>query len=359
MYFNKVEIKNFRNIVSASFSPSPSLNIISGSNGSGKSTLLEALYYLATGTSFRTHRLSHVVSHNSNCFTLFSIASNSSSQHRIGLSRCRDLNHQSRLDGKDINRRSELVQLLPLQLISPESISLLTEGSEHRRNYTDWVLFHVEHSFHYHLTQYLRALKQRNALLRSGSLSGIDHWDSLLVEHGVIIDNRRLELVDSLRPILNKTASCLLPGIELDLTYRSGWHKGASLKEALQSSLETDLKLKHTTVGPHRADIVLKTQGAKVNDVLSRGQIKLIVVALKLSQLSLLHYSTRDLSPIILVDDLAAELDIEHRALMMQTIQALSSQLFITTPDLSLLNYSGWKERKVFHVEHGQVKEVV
>ncbi|MEN8169291.1 MAG: DNA replication/repair protein RecF [Pseudomonadota bacterium] len=357
MYFKKVEISQFRNLVSTSFIPSRSLNIIYGSNGSGKSSLLEALYYIATGNSFRSSKLSTVIQHDTDCLTLFSEVF-STVTHRVGIKRCRDLNNQTRVNSKDIQKRSELVQLLPLQIISPESISLLLEGSDVRRSFIDWSLFHVEHSFYYHISHYLRSLKQRNALLKSNDLSQIEYWNSQLSEYGEVIDSFRKQYVESILPVIAGLLHSLLPEVEIEVSYRSGWSKDIPLEEALIRSQESDIKLKHTTVGPHRGDLIVKSGGVKVTDILSRGQLKLVVVAMKLAQILLLQSSTEK-NPIILLDDIASELDIEHRALLLNTVKELSSQVFVTTPDLDLIDYSNWDENKVFHVEHGQIKEVV
>lgn len=357
MIFKRVEISHFRNLISTSFNPSSSLNLISGSNGSGKSSLLEALHYLANGSSYRTNRLSHIVHHNSDCFTLFSEIGNKLS-HRIGIKRCRDLNHQTRIDGQEISRRSELVQIQPLQVLSPESISLLIEGSEVRRSYIDWALFHVEQSSHYHLSNYTRVLKQRNALLKNLSHTQVRHWDSLLVEHGVVIDKLRREYVDRIKPITHKLLSLMLPEVEISFSYRPGWSKYDDFMDSLEESFDNDIKLKYTTVGPHRADLSIKCGNIKASETLSRGQQKLVVIALKLAQaISLYEYS--DKKPVILIDDIAAELDVEHRALLLETVKTLDTQVFITTPELDLVDYMDWNERKVFHVEHGKLKVMV
>jgi DNA replication and repair protein RecF len=357
IHFNKVEITQFRNLISASFIPSPSLNIIYGSNGSGKSTILEALYYLATGSSFRTSRLSHIISHQSDCFILYSEIGESVS-HRIGVKRCRDLHHQTKVDGTEITKRSELVHLLPLQVISPESLFLLLDGSEVRRNYIDWALFHVEHSYHYHLTNYLRALKQRNAQLKDTKVNRIEHWDAQLIEHGEVISGYRERYVASITPVIQDLLKILLPNVDIKISYRRGWSSEVSLSSALSLSLDNDLKLKHTTLGPHRADLVVKSDGIKCTEALSRGQLKLVVIALKLAQITQLQLISNKL-PIILIDDLGAELDVEHRALLFNTVKSLGTQVFVTTPELKLIDYGDWSERKVFHVEHGKLKEVV
>lgn len=357
MYFKRLEVSQFRNLTSASLFPSSSLNLISGSNGSGKSSLLEAIYYLATGSSFRTSRLANIVQHKCDCFTLFTETDNSIS-HKIGLQRCRNLKHSTRIDGREIQRRSELVQLFPVQVISPDSIELLTEASEYRRNFIDWSLFHVEHTFHFFNSHYYRALKQRNALLKSETFTALEQWDSQIIEYGTEIDTLRRNYITTIEPLVKGLLVSLLPDISLQLQYRSGWPKDQELGRSLKLSRETDAKMRHTTVGPHRADINIRANGFRASEVLSRGQLKLLVIALKLAQILSLR-SESDKKPIILIDDIAAELDIEHRAILLDTILALETQVFITTPDLNLIDVKNWQDKKLFHVEHGVIKEVV
>ena len=357
MHFNRVEVTQFRNLTSTSFSPSPALNLICGGNGSGKSSLLEAIHYLASGSSFRTHKVSTVINQESDCFTLYSEISHEIA-HKIGLRRCRDLKHTTRIDGRDITRRSELVQLIPLQVVSPESVSLLLEGSDQRRNFIDWSLFHVEQSFYFHLSHYQRALKQRNALLKRGSQTELHHWNVQLSQHGVVIDRLRREYVEKISPLVVVLLQELLPDVDIVLRYRKGWSSELELDSALNQGLDTDLKMKYTTSGPHRADLTVKCLQGKAAETLSRGQLKLTVVALKLAQAILLERESSR-KPVLLIDDLAAELDVEHRALLLNTLREIDSQLFITTPELGLIDHGQWGEKKVFHVEHGQVKEVV
>jgi len=357
MYISRVEISHFRNLVSTSLSPSPTLNLICGGNGSGKSSLLEAVHYSLTGISYRTNRLSTVTNNQADCLSLFCELKGNVS-HKVGLSRCRDLNHKTRLDGQDVTRRSELVQLVPIQLISPESLSLITEGSDLRRSYLDWGLFHVEQSFHFHLSHYQRSLRQRNAQLKQSLSNTLSQWDALLVDHGIVIDSLRRGVIEKLEPLAHRLLKQILPDVPISLSYRSGWPKDLDFSEALRQAVESDRKNHHTTVGPHRADLLVRTNGIKVSDCLSRGQIKLITVALKLAQILLVQEST-DKKPIILIDDMAAELDPEHRELLMNTLQSLNTQVFVTTPDINLIPHNEWAGRKVFHVEHGKIKEVV
>ena len=352
-----VEFTHFRNLNSTSILPSPSLNLIYGSNGSGKSSLLEAIYFIATGSSFRTHKLTNIINNEADCFTLFAEITNVY-DHRVGIKRCKDLKHQTRINGSDIIRRSELIRTLPIQVLSPESINILLQGSDIRRSFIDWALFHVEHSFHFHITHYNKALKQRNALLKGNDLQQLPYWNALLVEHGEVINRLRYEYTEKLFNPLNDFLKKLLPELKLEVSYRSGWNRESDLLSSLDSALENDIKLKHTTVGPHRGDLIIKDCGVRATERLSRGQLKLLVIAMKLVQVMMVSDDDSD-SPVLLIDDIAAELDPEHRAVLLEAIYGLNTQIFVTTPQKELLDCTAWKEMKLFHVERGEIKEVV
>lgn len=357
MHLSKVEISDFRNLISASFIPCSSLNVISGSNGSGKSSLLEALYFIANGRSFRSNRLGNIINKESRCFTLFGETGDAVS-HRIGIRRCNDNESITRVDGRDLARRSDLIHLLPMQVISPESIELLTEGSERRRSFMDWGLFHVEHAYHHHLSHYLRALKQRNSLLKQGRRDELLHWNPIIEEEGNKLSVMRRKYIADLEPDIRILLQELLPEIEIAFQYQQGWNKEQSLQEALSLSVENDLRLKYSTVGPHRADLQVKSEGTRVSDTLSRGQLKLVAIAMLLAQIITIHRDTEK-RPIILVDDIAAELDAEHRQVLLESLFKLDTQLFVTTPDSQLVDHQRWLQKKMFHVEHGGLKEVV
>lgn len=262
------------------------------------------------------------------------------------------------MDGARVESRSQLAATLPLQLITPESIDLLTGTPGERRQFIDWMMFHVEHDFHSYWSHYQRALKQRNALLRSGQLSTLDYWADPLIDNGNRIDDMRKSVIKKLLPHIEHYVGLLLPAMELKVSYRQGWKADSELAESLSAAVETDSKMKFTTIGPHRADLVIRDGSDKVVEVFSRGQLKLLLCALKLAQMSLLREVTGT-SPVVLIDDLPAELDSEHRTLLLSLLHELDSQVFVTTTDRNLLDFSSWSDLKLFHVEHGDIKEVV
>jgi len=359
MYLTRIEVRHLRNLTSVSLSPAKRLNIIEGRNASGKTSLLEAIHLLGLARSFRSLRTSNIVQHAEDSLLVFSEFTIGPQVHRLGLQRFTDNRLLIRLDGNNLQRRAELASLLPLQLITPDSISLLTGSPKERRQYLDWLMFHVEPSFHQIWATYVRALKQRNALLRQRCTpDDAATWDKALVTAGESLDVLRKKTLDQLTPLVRHYADLLLPGSTISVGYRQGWKAEIGLGEALTAAIEQDSKNRYTSVGPHRADLAFRHEGKMVADHFSRGQLKLLVCALRLAQLGYLQNKTNK-SSLVLIDDLPAELDAPHRRLLLQQLHKLDNQVFITATDRVDLDYSEWEEVKVFHVEHGEIEEVV
>lgn len=357
MYLKRLEVRNLRNLTSVSLFPSPALNIIEGKNASGKTSLLESIHLLALARSFRTPKSEQLIQHGEDSFTLFAEIQDQES-HRLGLQRFNDNRHIIRIDGNNVDSRAKLASLLPIQVITPDSISLLIGGPSERRRYLDWLMFHVEPNFHSHWHLYQRSHKQRNALLRQGNAKTLSIWDEGVIENGDQIDRLRKGVIQRLLPHIRHYAALLLPDCDFQLSYRQGWKNDLTLSESIHRSVDTDLKLKYTTNGPHRADLVFKDGGDKVSEVFSRGQLKLLLCALKLAQMALLR-DEQNITPLVLIDDLPAELDSHHRNQLLTLLHELSTQVFVTTTARELLEFSAWSDVRLFHVEHGDIKEVV
>jgi len=357
MHLIRIEVKDLRNLAQVSIQPTPGLNILEGANASGKTSFLEAIYQLGLARSFRTIKTEHVVRHEQASLTLFTELENGG-HHRLGLQRYRDSQLEIRIDGARAESRAQLAALLPLQLIPPESISLLLGNPSERREYLDWLLFHVEHRFHSQWSVYQRNLKQRNALLRNEQLETLHFWSEGLIEAGIAINEMRQGLLAELLPHIHHYVQLLLPNIDFNLRYRQGWKRDSSFAESIERSQETDARMKYTTTGPHRADLVFMDGDDKVVDIFSRGQLKLMLAALKLAQMALFREKSGNV-PVVLIDDLPAELDQKHRDLLLNLLHDLGTQVFVTTTDAALLNFAGWENTKLFHVEHGVIKEVV
>ncbi len=350
-----VDISNLRNIDKAILNCHSSLNVIIGCNGSGKTSLLEAIYMLGRGRSFRTTSNRTIIQAGKNEIVVVGKTADKASQI-VGI-QITDRKLNAKTNGQYLTKSSQLALILPLLMISPDADKLILGSPRQRRRFIDWGLFHVEHGYLPHWKRYNRVLTQRNSLLRQGIQKEVRYWDEQLLEYGESLTTSRLEYCSSLENLFKKYIGRLTEGLDLDLSYRPGWSSDETFNQALISSFDRDIKLGSTQKGPHRADIYITANGKRATNYLSGGQQKLAACALILAQAKLLNQRLED-PGILLVDDLPAELDLNHRKNFIGLLGELGSQLFITTTEVNLLPLEEFSDYCVFHVEHGQVSAI-
>jgi len=358
MVIEKLEISQFRNLESVSIFPSPHLNVIVGKNASGKTSFLESLYFLATARSFRTLHSKQLISFGFDHFLLFASITNEGTTFGIGVKKDRE-NIVLKVANKVINSAAQLAELVPMQLINPDVHKLLEDGPRHRRKFIEWGVFHVKPKYHVLWQQCRHILKQRNAALRQQRNNNeIRHWDQLLCEATEQISEIRkqyvLDLVPHVRDLLDRMAG--FPEIELRL--EQGWPKHQSYLETLQACLDSDRQRGFTQFGPHRADLAILAQGVAAKNIVSRGQQKMLTALMKLAQVNLLKQKGK--SPIVLVDDLASELDDYFCDALMNEVVRNSTQVFVTSTDRDFSRpFFINRDAKMFHVEQGQFSELI
>lgn len=361
MQIRSLQISNLRNLTAVNIKETGRINIVHGENGSGKTSFLEAIYCLGFGRSFRTHQARQMIQAEAEAFTVFAqLTDKFNNDVRVGFGRNRQGETDSRINGERGQRFSELARYVPVQLITPEGVELITDGPKVRRQFMDWGLFHVEQSDYLHWIQYSRFLKQRNALLRTGRFmqDGGTFWDQKLAESGDALTKARQNYLDALNENLNSYCQQFLPEMEFSFKLLPGWaERFASLEEALADRLELDLRQGFTSVGPSKAEWQIRVDGADARERLSRGQLKLLMAALRFVQGE--HYrQATGTSCIYLIDDLPAELDVDNQRKLCQAIIDTESQVFVTAIDKkSIFDHFSEAETKLFHVEHGALLE--
>lgn len=361
MKLDKVQLHNFRNIKVASLHPSRSLTVICGKNGSGKSSLIESLYFLGFGRSFRTKRYRSVINHDETAFSVFAVCENEQGkEYKVGLERRDNEQFTCSINGEHSNRLADLVSLLPIQLFTPQSTDLILGSPSERRRFMDWGLFHVEPSFHQRAAQFQKLLRHRNALIKQhANLSAPENrfWEEQFIEAGEQLSQYREGYLHQLKVHFEDVAKDFLPEFNVSLYYYSGWEKDATLLESLVKKREYDGKIGHTSSGPHKADMRLKVDGVNAQEILSRGQLRMAVAALQLAQTMLFTQLTSRKS-IFLLDDVGAELDSDKRERFIDGLLGVDTQVFVTAIEKSQLDFiEKYKDKKMFHVEHGSVRE--
>ncbi|MCB8890635.1 DNA replication/repair protein RecF [Vreelandella malpeensis] len=354
MSLTQLGFQGLRNLEPLSMTPSPHINLVHGLNGSGKTSLLEGIHILGMGRSFRTRQLKHAIQFNAAAMTLHGRLAGDP-QVSLGVRRLRaERELELRLRGEKDVRLAELVDSMPLQLINPDAFRLLEGSPAGRREFMDWGVFHVKHDFLDAWKRARRALKHRNALLRRGRMTDaeVSVWEQELAEWGEQMHLMRQTWFSAFKPMFEETLERMLPIKGLTLRYARGWDIKRSLMDVLRDSRATDQQMGFTQHGPQRADLRIRLNKQPAIEVLSRGQQKLVVSALKLAQGRLLESSARRRC-IYLIDDLPAELDHRHRSLFCELLEEMQCQVFITSVEPDAIR-SMWQENtaiEMFHVK--------
>ncbi len=372
----RFQTENFRNLSSEPVRFSPSFNLLYGENGSGKTSVLEAIGYLGLGRSFRVSRHQAVARHGEQRFTVFggldqgleTGGSGSSGDnelvHRLGIGR--DLSQKEttlRVDGESVRSLSSLARHLPVSVIDPGVFDVVAGGPGKRRQFLDWAVFHVEPSFGSVWQQCQRVTSQRNQTLRNGRLDEamMRVWDQQYAALSTQISEARAATFSQFKAAFETLVHEVdVPWTDgLKLEFFPGWDVSQPLESLLLNHREQERKMGHTLYGPNRADVRLKFQGRPVGETFSRGQQKTLVILMKIAQGMVLSALGKQVT--FLLDDINAELDEGHRAMLAQRLQSLRCQVFMTSIEHPVVDQlwprGSAPDYRLFHVEHGKLTE--
>ena len=359
MKITSLSITGLRNLESMTIKPVPGINQLIGENGAGKTTILEAIYLLSSGRSFRTRKIPRLLAEGVDELSVRMEFTDPETrvEHQAGILKTRDGDTTLKLDYQSLNSIVEVTRLLPVKIINPDSHKLVQEGPDQRREFLDWGVFHVEQSFFQTWKQFRRALQQRNQILRTHTGGNeLTAWDRELAVSGTMVNEMRARYVDKLQPIVESFVSEFGMLQTIRLKYRAGWGKDLTLIQALSNEQDQDIPPAFTTVGPHRAELALTANGTAAKDILSRGEQKLLVYALHFAQLKLYSAST-DRQPVVLLDDLAAELDLVFTKKVIASLLQMGVQAFISGNEP--LRSGNLEKHGIHQIIQGNLAEVV
>ncbi len=351
MYIDWLQIRHVRNLSEVRLEPVAKLNVLVGPNGSGKTAVLEAIHFLSRCRSFRTPRVTQVIQGQK---TALQISAGLYLPGEISVTAGIERGPgkmQIRYNGEDVRRVSEQAGHVPVVCVTPDSHQFITGGARYRRRWLDWAMFHVEPGYIECWRHYHKALKSRNNLLKQRQADQLSYWEKEMDVAATGINQARQVFIDDLNVSLALICKALTIPLPV-LRYKPGWELKNGLAQCLKESRERDLENGNTRYGIHRSDLEIKDQDKEIGQLYSRGQLKCFLLALSLAQMQVFH-SHKARYPILLVDDLPAELDGESQSRIIEMLMGHSGQVFISTTREAMIDR--FQQEKMFHMEHGNV----
>ncbi|MDP5255689.1 MULTISPECIES: DNA replication/repair protein RecF [unclassified Vibrio] len=285
------------------------------------------------------------------------MATPSSVEMPIGLNKKRDGSTLIKISGQSGQKMAQLAEVLPLQLIHTEGFELVTEGPKLRRAFIDWGVFHTQPQFFDTWGRFKRLNKQRNALLKNArSYRELSYWDRELAELAEQISQWRARYLEAFIPQALTLCEGFLPEYEMSFSYSRGWDKDTDYAELLADNFERDQNMGYTVSGPNKADLRIKANGTPAEDILSRGQLKLLVCALRVAQGQHLS-SVTEKRCIYLIDDFASELDSTRRQRLAECFKQMQTQVFVSSITQAQISDMIMPNSKMFYVEHGTIEQ--
>lgn len=348
MYIKTLSLYQFRNLRDSQYSFPPGVVCIIGDNGQGKTNLIEAISLLSLTRSFRTSSIQELIRWGADSASVFSQCIIGGEDRELGVS-ISDGERKTFIDGKEAESITQLIGKLLCVTFSPTDISLVKGAPQERRRFIDRHIVDLDNSLVGRYIDYQKALRSKQALLKSGSISkqAIDAWNEVLIPAATAIINARLKLLRSLQTIIAPVSQRLF-GSPDAITLRL---KGISAGEVDKGSVEevnindvakffTDAREREiaqgrAVVGPHRDDLLINLNGNDTRAFASQGQSRSVVLALKLAVIEMCE-SKRNDSPIVLLDDVDSELDGTRRAAIFGAIFEKPRQVFITATEFRL-----------------------
>jgi DNA replication and repair protein RecF len=346
LLLRSLRASGWRNLQPLGLAPGPRATVLFGDNGQGKTNVLEAAFYLVELRSFRTKNRAEVVGWGQPQARLAARISAGGLERDIEVE-LGPGEKKARADGKAVRRESPVLRGIGVVLFVPEDLLLPRAAPAARRSFLDRAAFNVDRVFYAEATAFLKVLKSRNALLRRGGASGalLETYDAELARTGARLVVRRRAITAALAARVQRLFVSLHADLPVEVRYRSDPEieeaaGEAELREALERGLarrhELDARRRFTGFGPQIDDLQISLGGRPVREHGSQGQVRSLVLALKLAELENLEQALGE-PPLLLLDDVASELDEVRRRRLFETITGLPGQTFITVTDRDLV----------------------
>lgn len=359
MYISNLEVKNFRNIAQANISLSNGLNVFCGKNAQGKTNLLESVFISSIGKSPRVTKLKECIMWNKD-YAIIKVNVQKKFRKTEIVYKISALGKKTILiNGAAIKSLSDLIGEINVVYFFPDDLKLIKEAPIDRRKFMDIDISQVSKFYFLNLTKYNDVLLERNKLLKSATSieevkKSVYIWDNQLAEYASNIIISRIRFLKKLSPLAKQAHYDLSNNKEeLEISYDGICEENKDLlKEELlklyQTNLEKDFAFGHTTIGPHKDDIIITLNGKDLKLYGSQGQQRTASLALKFAEIELFKNEFGE-EPILLLDDVLSELDETRRNKLVEKCNNLQS--IITTTEW---NYMA-KNAQIFTINGGEI----
>lgn len=319
-------LQSFRSYADINLELGSGFNFITGANGTGKTSLLEAASVILSGYSFRKTSDRYLASQKSPSYYLGGRISHQQGSSRIEISYHRQKGRRILIDKKKVASFKELMMLFPFLSFEPEDKDMITGEPELRRRFFDRMISYLEPSYYDELIRYQKLLKQRNQLLKEKAFQNMDFWETELSLSAQKIAGRRGVYLDIFNQALKK-AKLPIGAEGVFFLYKKNYQEDLSL--TLKKDRPVDTRLGFTKAGPHRDDFLLQFPLGVVKHFASQGQIKTLSFYIKLIGAQIFAQRLKK-KPILLIDDIFAELDSSNRKKILLGLEELETQVLIT-----------------------------
>lgn len=357
MKIKQLKLKNYRNYDLLDLEFDSSTNIFYGDNAQGKTNILESIYLCGTTKSHRGTKDRDLIKFGEEESHIEAVVEKNEVPFKIDIHLKKNSPKGIAINKMPIRRASELFGIINIVFFSPEDLNIIKNGPSERRRFIDLELAQLDKVYLSDLSNYNRIVNQRNKLLkdaynRQELLETLDIWDMQLCHYGKKIIDRRNLFIYQLNEIVGKVHEYLTGGKEILYISYEPSNGEMDLEKAIKKNRERDIRMKSTSVGPHRDDICFLIGDLDIRKFGSQGQQRTAALSLKLSEIELVKKVTKD-TPILLLDDVLSELDKHRQNYLLDSIYDV--QTLITCTGVEDFVNKRFSINKIFHVEKGNV----
>ena len=360
MYIKSLELKNYRNYNDLSIEFEKGTNILYGNNAQGKTNVLEAIYVASTTKSHRGSKDREIINFDKDEAHIKITVMKKDVPVRIDIHLKKNKSKGIAINGIPIKKASELFGILNVVFFSPEDLNIIKNGPAERRRFVDLELCQLDKIYVHNLVNYNKILNNRNKLLRDLGfcydkelLATLDIWDMQLADYGAKIITRRNQFIEEINEIIYGIHRNITNGKEeLVIKYELNI-TGNNIYDELVRTRDKDLKLKTTSVGPHRDDISFLNKKIDIRKYGSQGQQRTAALSLKLSEIELVKSIIKD-TPVLLLDDVLSELDSNRQRHLLGNLNNV--QTLITCTGLDEFVENRFNIDSIYKVVEGTVE---